>query len=374
MSSVKDAHNQAMDAAFFADRERRRGNGERAAELFQQALEWELAALAGMDESDGMSWAVLHRSAGWLALDCNQPRLAEQLACKALAGEPHPDIAEELRDLLEQSYFRRHLDLRGVVLTDSELQLSLAGPEVGAGMAEWGLVSPRIDNTARLIYRIAERKLNLTFRERGQTPASIRENHQMLVSAPRNGSFAVSLKFGSTAQPFLPGLYDTSAIIYEFMDLVGLVNRSRVDAIRGIIPDPAYLRNFLGLAKKLAPDGERIRQVGFTAVAGGKERSVELTTPAAELPLPSVAEPAPDFAKPEVIKGILRFADALKGDDKNSIQVLEDGRKRPTRVIVPPGMMNDIVRPMWDSRVVIQATRVGKTITLEDIQRDTAAE
>lgn len=100
MSTVKNFHNQAMDAAFFADRERRRGNAEKAAELFQQALDLELAALEGMDESDGMSWDVLHRSAGWLALDCNQPHLAEKLACKALAGEPNPGVAEELRDLL----------------------------------------------------------------------------------------------------------------------------------------------------------------------------------------------------------------------------------------------------------------------------------
>lgn len=55
-----------MNFAFFADRERRRGNTEKATELFQQALSCELSALEGMDESDGMSWAVLHRSAGWL--------------------------------------------------------------------------------------------------------------------------------------------------------------------------------------------------------------------------------------------------------------------------------------------------------------------
>ena len=374
MSNARDLHDRAMELADGGFRERARGDAARSQEFFAQALEAELAAIRELDEPNGLLWSILHRSAGTLALDCNRFRQAEQIVATALAGEPHPEIAEELRDLLEQSYFRRHLDLRGVVLTGSELQLSLTGPEVGAGIAEWGLVSLRVDNTARLIYRIAERKRENDFREGGRLPKEIQENYQMLVSAPRNGSFAVSLKFGNSAQPFLPGLYDTPAIIDEFMDLVGLVNRRRVDAIRGIIPDPAYLRNFLVLAKNLAPDGERVRQVGFTAVAGGKERSVELTTPAAELPLPSVAEPAPDFAKPEVIKGILRFADALKGDDKNSIQVLEDGRKRPTRVIVPPGMMNDIVRPMWDSRVVIQATRVGKTITLEDIQLDTTAE
>ena len=107
MTTVKDRHSQAMNFAFFADQERRHGNTEKATKLFQQALSCELSAREEMDESDGMSWAVLHRSAGWLALDCNRPRLAEQLACKALAGDtPHPDIIKELRDLLKQVYSR----------------------------------------------------------------------------------------------------------------------------------------------------------------------------------------------------------------------------------------------------------------------------
>ena len=111
MSALNKFHDQAMDKAFFADQERRRGNGERAVALFEQALDLELKALAEITESidqDGLTWSVLHRSAGWLALDCNRPRLAEQLACKALAGNPHPEIAEELRDLLAETYARMH--------------------------------------------------------------------------------------------------------------------------------------------------------------------------------------------------------------------------------------------------------------------------
>ena len=104
MSDLNKFHDEAMDKAFFADQERRRGNEERALDL-------ELKALAEITESidqDGLTWSVLHRSAGWLALDCNRPRLAEQLACKALAGDPHPEIAEELRDLLAETYARMH--------------------------------------------------------------------------------------------------------------------------------------------------------------------------------------------------------------------------------------------------------------------------
>ncbi len=108
MSKVSDLHNKAMEFADLADLERRRSNEERAAEFLEQALEFELAAIAELYDQDGLTWSVLHRSAGWMALDCNRPRLAEQLACKALAGDPHPEIAEELRDLLAETYARMY--------------------------------------------------------------------------------------------------------------------------------------------------------------------------------------------------------------------------------------------------------------------------
>ena len=119
MSKVSDLHNKAMEFADRADMERRQSNEKRAAEFFEQALEFELAAIAELCDQDGLTWSVLHRSAGWLALDCNRPRLAEQLACKALAGDPHPEIAEELRDLLEETYVRIRRKLKDTAVAET---------------------------------------------------------------------------------------------------------------------------------------------------------------------------------------------------------------------------------------------------------------
>ena len=119
MSKVSDLHNKAMEFADRADMERRQNNEKRAAEFFEQALEFELAAIAELCDQDGLTWSVLHRSAGWLALDCNRPRLAEQLACKALAGNPHPEIAEELRDLLAETYARMRGKLKDTAVAET---------------------------------------------------------------------------------------------------------------------------------------------------------------------------------------------------------------------------------------------------------------
>ena len=104
MSSVRDLHNRAMTFVDQGLRERTRGNADSAIGLFRQALENELAAIDSLSVQNGLGWSVLHRSAATLALDCEDFRLAEKLACKALAGEPYPEIAEELRDVLEKVY------------------------------------------------------------------------------------------------------------------------------------------------------------------------------------------------------------------------------------------------------------------------------
>ena len=50
MSALDKFHNKSMEVAFFADQERRRGNEKQAAELFEQALDLELKALAEITE------------------------------------------------------------------------------------------------------------------------------------------------------------------------------------------------------------------------------------------------------------------------------------------------------------------------------------
>ncbi len=105
MNALDELHSKAMEAAFFADLARKRdGDEAKASELFAQALDLELQALAEITEPNEPRNSVLHRSAGWLALDCNQPRLAEKLACKALAGDPPPPIDEQLRELLTATH------------------------------------------------------------------------------------------------------------------------------------------------------------------------------------------------------------------------------------------------------------------------------
>ena len=121
-ATTPNSHSQAMDLVETAILERTRGHDEKAIQLYAEALELELAAIKELDERGDhaeSTWSVLHRSAGWMAFNSNQFRRAEKLASRALAGDPHPEIAEELRDLLEETYARMRHKLKDTAVTET---------------------------------------------------------------------------------------------------------------------------------------------------------------------------------------------------------------------------------------------------------------
>ena len=135
------------------------------------------------------------------------------------------------------------------------------------------------------------------------------------------------------------------------MELMALVGESEISAIETRIPNIAYRRNFLALAKRIAPDGERVRQVGFTVLRSGSERSVEMLIPRSRIPTQPTGVLLEGDHRSITLTGTLRYADATS-EEHNTIRVIDEGGQSHT-IEVPTGMMNDIVRPMWDSRVKI---------------------
>ena len=367
MSKVKDLHARAMEHAERAFLARLRGNTDVATDLFREALKGEIAAIEEMREYSEPTHSILHRSAATLALDCHDLRTAERMAAQGLAKDPPVDLAQELRDVLEQIHFRRHLDLRGIELSEDELQMNLTGPAVGFGLVNSNEFLSRVGDLSRLIHRTVERKKRKPFREKGRSGKDIEDNYELFISVPRAASFSVTLRLGSPiGQQSFPVVRDIPAIVDEFLDLLALANKSKIVEIRDRIPEPAYFRNFLGLAKKLAPDGARIRQVGFTAVRKGEQRHVSVTRHSDQFGELRTDEPPTGELKSIVIRGALRYADSTRSSS-NKIKLIDD-EERSHVIRVPEGMMGDIVRPMWEARVEIRGRRDGRHIVLESIE------
>jgi len=356
---------ELVDQAFLA---RLRGDTGRANDLVREAFDKErnAAVLVANDLKLEPTRSVLHRSAASLAMECGEIREAERLIGLALSGNPPDEIAGELRDLLHQVYFHRHLALRGITLEPNEFQFSLSGNSVGFGIAQSKEFIERVKVIETVVYRTAERKLDKPFREGGRRKKRLQQELELYVSVPRAASFAVSFRIGSR-QLRLPGMDLAQDVIDEIFECFHLFNSAQTEPLSQRIPDISYYRNFIGLARKIAPDGEEIRSVGFTSLRNGRERRVILSTPRSQAPKAEPAEEQPPPSTQVEVQGILRFADA-RSERKGLIELI-DGQGSHHRVRVPRGMMSDIVRPMFEYEVVVTGRKEKDVIILENIER-----
>lgn len=113
--TVSNIHERAMELTDEALAARRQGDPANARQLFREALDYErrAAEIVVPDFTAEPTRSVLLRSAAALAVECEEWREAERLIATALSGNPPVEIAEELRDLLEQVYraFRKPAEL-----------------------------------------------------------------------------------------------------------------------------------------------------------------------------------------------------------------------------------------------------------------------
>jgi hypothetical protein len=135
----------------------------------------------------------------------------------------------------------------------------------------------------------------------------------------------------------------------------------------------------MGLAERLAPDGKEIRTVGFTTAPDQVKRVVALVVTKKELrerarKIPKGLSTNTD-EKEVVITGLLLEADAT--NRKEGIIEVVDASKISHKIIVPRGMMRDIVKPMFEEEVlVVGISRQGRVelVTIDLADTDTAKE
>ena len=174
-----------------------------------------------------------------------------------------------------------------------------------------------------------------------------------------------------------PGVDLAQEVISEVIECFELFEKEQDDALRRRISDIAYYRNFIGLAWKIAPDGDAVRMVGLTANNGDRQKRLVLATPRRNRPRVTeapqdlevrITEPVNVVDAPEVsVRGTLRFADSVQ-EQNQIIRVIEDSGVVHV-VRVPQGMMRDIVRPMYEDEVVVTGRKVGEEIRFESIDR-----
>jgi len=369
MSEVKSLHAEAMEYAELAEVARLNGNRSTFAAHAKKALALERRAANSLrDEYQAEpTRSILYRSAASLALDCEEFRLAEQLIAAGLSGDPPESIADELRELLDLANFSKHLDVRGLRLANDEFQMSMTGNLVGPGIADSEEFVTRVKATETMIYRTAERSLGRPFRERGRRRESLKSEVELYVSVPRAASFAVSFKVGHSKQMKLPTMHFGEELVDEVFTCLDLVAHDQEKELQERIREEPYFRNFLALAKQIAPDGDAIKSVGFTARRGKAEKRVVLIGTGEGPKLRRIESVRLEMQAGEVqeFRGRLKYADE-RDQDKQRVQLVS--KERSITIYVPEGMMADIVSPYWGREVTVLARLDRKRLVLESIR------
>lgn len=362
---INRLHANAMKVANDAYVADLQGDYEKAESLFREAFEDERkAALLLTDDLNAEpTRSVLFRSAANLGIDCREFREAEKLIALALAGNPPDEICDELRDALETVYFSRHLSLRGVDLDPGEVQMSLTGTAVGFGVIEGSQFIKRAEVLEKLLVRGAERLRGLPFRESGAPDAEQMKGFEIFYSVPRAASFAITIRLGRPQrQMILPGFAGVQQVVDDFLECIDDFNEGKGDILKNRINSDAYFNNFRAMAKKLAPDGHKINNVGFTSIRGDNRKEVSLSHPPQ-----IIVEDQLDSSKFERIVGEIHKADETqKGLPTFGVQ---DSSGKVHNVSVPAGLLNDIVKPYWGERVRVTAIRKStKKLELVDVE------
>ena len=362
MNSIRELHEKAMDIAERAYVARIKGDHKLSIQLSAEAYQYEeqAARLMPIRDAPEPTRSVLYRSAASLAVNCGELREAERLIAEGLAGNPPEEIAEELRELYEEVNLQRHLELRGVSLGTNEMQVSVYGNATSSGFILMEHFMKRIILIRQLIWRTIERLYDKPYY--GGPPRRETRHHPLSISVPRPASFAISLRVGSPKQlslPFMRGefILEPEEIIEEMMTCLDLFNDVKEDDLHARIKDPTYYRNFVVIAKTIAPDGYAVKQVGFTAFHNGKTRAVSLHTPRSRIKLR--ADESSDKEQREIKEVVGMLLVAYARTRREPRIEIEDDQGNYYKVSVTEGM-DDIVRSYFGQEVKATGYTTGR--------------
>jgi hypothetical protein len=225
----------------------------------------------------------------------------------------------------------------------------------------------RAETLEKLLVRTVERLRGLPFRESGSPNQNALQGFEVFYSTPRAASFAITIRLGRPQRQLLLPFDDLTGpndVVMEFLQCVRHFNAEETDALHERIENEAYFNNFTGLAKKLSPDGEKVRTVGFTSARGEETTEVALTRPAGP-----VWRGQTDERRTVELIGMIRSADETSKRGSHPVFGIEDDEGKTQNVTVRPGHLQDIVKPLWGERVRVVAVRQrGSRLQMVDLE------
>ncbi|WP_143470762.1 hypothetical protein [Neolewinella marina] len=335
-----------------------------AAELFEKAyyIERSIADTIEAVEDNEPSRSIFYKSAASLALNAKLFREAEISACLGISGRGDDVELDELRDIFDQVNFERHLYLNGISLENNQFQLSFVGNEVGSGYIKSSELIDRLNIITDLARKEVEKKANKKFNSRGR-PGNVVQMYPLYFSAGMTGSYKIIIQIGNSKNGdllFGDKYAIENSIITSIIRKIDYINSNNLEALKEEYgKDDPYYDFFVESIKSFAPDGDRIKMIGFTTSINGDEVQTRLTRKRTEIGDVFEMEENLEFDLVEegTIVSVIGVLDLSKSRKTTHIFEIMDEEGRSYKFEASEGELASIVRDNYKDLVKVTGRR-----------------
>jgi hypothetical protein len=365
--SWADHHKASEAAAIEAEQKYRSGNAADAARLYASAAEFEQQALADLDSSKTRTKGITAISAVSLWYKAAVYERAEQLAYAMLADPSiEPFARADLRNLVQAIWTETTKKAANVNFLPGQVFVSVKGGEVITGGAPLDLIVEKVQTIQAMFYRTIEFIKDMPVRLRGGPPRDIQDACRPWIFQAVPGSYQFSVAIQETKQFDLfredprPDL-----IAHQFLEILKATANEDTQQLDSLVPKPEYRNVFLKLSRNLAPTGRTFGSIELRAATGNAP--VALTPEARTVINQTIKKARPVAVQDsteteEEVIGTLRAVDL----DKDFLDVVVNGHG--LHIIGLADAMDDVIGPMINKTVKVQATRTAKGLRFRDIE------
>ncbi len=373
--SWAEHHTRSELAASEADTLLRAGKTAEALVAYEKAAQSESEALQSVDPTKQRTLGITAVSAVALFSKARNYEAAERLAHRWLGSETLPTFAvDQLRTLLQTVWTTDAAHRAGVRFAPGDVLVAVRGGRVVYGGAPLDLIARKVEEVQALFYRTAEMLLGLPLRQRGGPPASVQDIFRPWLFQVPAGSyqFAVRIQEPDQTDLFPNARPQVDQVTHKFLDIVrSSAQDSEVD-LAAVVPDKGYRGAFLKLTRNLAPTGKAFEHLEIRDAAEPLSRPIYLglgtrgdINAAIRRERPPVA-PSSDTSVPQV-RGVLRAVHL----DLDWLEVsLEGAPDQHVKIYDAGEVLDDVIGPMVNRRVIVTATKKGGRLSYQDIEAD----
>jgi hypothetical protein len=365
-------HSESERLAAAADVARRSGDPTRAEALYRRAAQSEAAALAELSPDKQRTVGITAVSAVALWYKAHEYEKAESLAYRSLASGGLPGFAiRQLQELLQMLWAASAADRAGRRFVPGDVLVSVKGGIVVHGGAPLDLIQQKVEGVQAILFRVVEMLLGMSLRRRGVPPSEVQSLFRPWLFQAPAGSYQFAVRIEASAQlDLFEQRPNVDEITSTFFSVLRATAMDPDVELASLVQDRGYREAFLNLSRNLAPTGKTFDRLEIRDASTPALEPVTLEQTSRRDLNAALRNLRPRATQPA--EEVVQVLGTLRGLhlDRDWLEIVPPGgsAEKPTRIEGAGDVLDDVVGPMVNHRVVVTAIRRRSKLIFQDIE------